>query len=176
MSEVLLFFGLAVALASILANIGIWSPRKLWVKVAAVAVVALFLPLSYASLSELLSRPKPVNVEWAQRAVPEAIVLGARMVEDEAIYLWLGFEGQQEPRSYSLPWDQESAKQLHEAQRKAEAEGTQVKVHKPFELTLDELERKFYAEPHQAPPPKQAADSGAMQFQGSSDAATAKAD
>lgn len=173
MNDLLLLFGLAAALAAILANIGVWSPRKLWVKVAAVAAVALFLPLSYGSLTELLSRPKPVSIEWAQRELPEANVLGARMVENEAIYLWLGFEGQQEPRSYSLPWSQEAAEQLHEAQREAEEEGSQVMMNMPFESTIDNLDRKFYAAPRQAPPPKQAADSGALMFQGSGDSATA---
>ena len=58
---------------------------------------------------------------------------------------------------------------------KAEAEGTQVKMHMPFEPTLDELERKFYAAPRPAPPPKQAADDGTLRFQGSGDSATVSA-
>ena len=168
MNELLVFFGVAAVLAAALANIGIWSPRRLWVKLAAVTIVALFLPMSFGAYSELLSRPKPVAMEWAKRTVPQAVVLGSRIVEDEAIYLWLSLDGVAEPRAYQLPWSKELAKQLHRAQRQAQTQGRNLMMGRPFEKSADELERVFYSEPHQPPPAKQATnDQGPMIFQGS---------
>ncbi|MGI9407978.1 MAG: hypothetical protein ACR2O4_16500 [Hyphomicrobiaceae bacterium] len=154
MNELLLFFGFAAVLAGVLANIGIWSPHRLWVKLIAVGVLALFLPLSYWAFSELLSRPKPAGIEWAQRAVPEAVVLGSSMIEDKAIYLWLRFAGQGEPRAYVLPWSKKLARQLHKAQQQGAANGRKVMMRKPFGSDLDRMERVFYSEPHSSPPPK----------------------
>ena len=170
MNELLALFGVATVLAAILANIGIWSPRHIWVKLSAVIAVALFLPVAYFALTELLSRPKPVNVEWAQRTVPEAVVLGSNMIEDKAIYLWLGFEGQDEPRAYTLPWSENLAKQMRKAQQEADAEGTSVKMRRPFDENLDKMERVFYPEPRTPPPAKQVSQSQApLVFQGNND-------
>ena len=58
------------------------------------------------------AKPKPIRMEWAMAAVPEATVLGATMRENEAIYLWLQFDQSSEPRAYVLPWNLETAKQL----------------------------------------------------------------
>ena len=166
MNELVLFFGLAAVLAAALANVGIWSPRRLWVKVCAVVALALFLPVSYGAVSELLSRPKPVAIEWAQRTVPEAVVLGSRIVEDKAIYLWLGLDGLEEPRSYALPWRKNLAQQLHDARRQAEADGRKVMMQQPFTTKTDEAERVFYPEPQPAPPPKQVSqERGPLVFQ-----------
>ena len=46
------FIGLTL-LAAILANISIWSPRKVWVKLTALTVTVAFIHLGYASFSEL---------------------------------------------------------------------------------------------------------------------------
>jgi hypothetical protein len=56
------FIGLTL-LAAVLANISIWSPRRIWVKATALTVTVAMMPLGYASFSELLSRPKPVTLE-----------------------------------------------------------------------------------------------------------------
>ena len=47
------------------------------------------MPLGYLQLTELLSRPKPIDFEWFEREALSAVVLGARFEEGEAIYLWL---------------------------------------------------------------------------------------
>ncbi len=155
MSELTAVFTILGGLAFILANIAIWAPRKLRVKVGALITVAVFLPATYISLSEMLSRPKPVDSEWAHRELAEATVIGVQMVEGEAIYVWLGLEGIEEPRAYTLPWDEKTARQLHGARRTAEASGTRVKMRKPFEQSNDERERIFYAAPQPPPPVKQ---------------------
>ena len=62
-----------------------------------------------------------------------------------------------EPRAYKLPWSDEMARQLHESQRAAERDGSDVKVRMRRAQELIEGERMFYAKPREAPPPKQVA-------------------
>ena len=81
------FFVIFIALAAVLANIGIWAPRKIWVRYSAVAVATLFIPAAYASVSDLLGRPKPASIEWLHRNATEATVISARIVENKSIYL-----------------------------------------------------------------------------------------
>ena len=165
MSELTALFAGLGGLAFILANIAIWSPRKLRVKLGALATAAVFLPAAYMSLTEMLSRPKPVGSEWARRELAEATVIGSQMVENQAIYLWLNLEGIEEPRAYALPWDEKIARQLHGAKRNAEASGTNVKMRNPFEQSTDERERIFYAAPQQSPPVKQQPTDNPLQYQ-----------
>ena len=146
-------FALMLMLAGLLGGIGICAPRKLWIKAAAVGIVALFLPVTYISLAELLGRPKPMHLEWHQINLNEADVVGFDLREDEAIYLWLRVDGISEPRSYVLGWDQQRAQQLHEAQREAQANGTEVRVRGRSENGAKD-EPLFYATPQLALPPK----------------------
>ena len=154
MTEVPQLFVGAAALAGILGLIGIWAPRRLAIKGAALATAALFMPFAYASLVQLLSKPKPVDLEWWQSDAAEAEVLASRLVEDEAIYLWLQLPDVAEPRAYVLPWDRAGAEQLQQAMREAEQQGGGVQMRLPFEPSLEERERKFYAPPQPALPPK----------------------
>lgn len=165
MFELTQLFVIALVLAAILASIGVWAPRKLWVRTCAVLVASLFLPLAYASFADLLSKPKPVNLEWAHRNVPEATVLAAQLREGEGIFLWLKFEGVNEPRSYVLPWDREVAEQLQEGMREAEANQNGLRMKMPFQLSLDNNEPMFYAVPQPTLPPKDRDDSGPLQYQ-----------
>jgi len=157
MNLVLHLFAGALGFAAVLAAIAIWSPRALWVKMGALALTALFVPLAYASVIELLSRPKPVELEWVRAGAAEAKVLGADLREGERIYLWLRVPGVDEPRSYVLPWDQKLAEQLHKAQREATEQGTDVRAKNLFKKTRKSEEKPvFYARPQEALPPKQA--------------------
>ena len=153
MRDIIPLFATLGLLAVILAHIAIWSPRNLWVKVGALVTTVAFLPVAYASLSTMLSRPKPIELEWSRDQLAEAAVLGARMEEGKAIYVWLEMDGIDEPRAYVLPWDKELAKQLHGAQRQAKQTGTQVRMRKPFENSLDDRNQVFFAAP--VPPPLQ---------------------
>ena len=154
MSQAFYLFVVLLGLASSLAAISIWSPRPFWIKVCAITVAALLLPMAYFSLIELLSRPKPIALEWAQRDLSEAVVIGADLREGKSIYLWLKVDGLEEPRSYVLPWDQKLAEQLHGARREAEAKGTGVRVNRPFMSKQEKGHLVFYAAPRAAPAPK----------------------
>ena len=165
MTDLFVLAGAAGLLAAVLANIGFWAPRKLWIKLAALLTVAVFLPTAYAAFVELLGRPKPVDLEWAGRGLAEAAVLGAEIREGEAIYLWLRLEGVAEPRGYALPWNDRLARQLHEARREAEAEGSDLRMRLPFASNLEERDRRFYPAPRPATPPKQPTADGPVWFQ-----------
>ena len=160
MSSISILFSFTLLLAAALATIAIWSRRKLLPKVSALLAAILILPVTYASFAELLSKPKPIKLEWWHKQSEEATVVSSVMREDEGIFLWLQIKGIQEPRSYVLPWDQELAKQLHEAQQKAEESNSELRMRLPFEKTLDDMEPKFYALPQIAPPPKDFFDGG----------------
>ncbi len=176
MSELTALFAVLGGLAIVLANIAVWAPRRLRVKLAALAAAAVFLPTAYFALSEMLGRPKPVGTEWLRRHSAEATVLSAQMHEGRAIYLWLGIAGTDEPRAYALPWSKEAARQLHGARRTAEATGSRVKMQLPFEPSLDERERLFYAQPQPPPPRKQAPAQDPLEYQNSRAGSTRRDD
>lgn len=158
------WFVIGAALTALLCSIAIWAPRSLKLKLAALGCAALFLPVGYAALNDILSRPKPMQLETAHKELQEVAVISSLMREDEGIYLWLQIPEVEEPRSYKLPWSEEAAKQLHKAQQSAEANGTNVKMKKPFESTMDTQEPVFYAPPQAALPPKQAPDEMPIEF------------
>ena len=154
MSTIPEFFAIAAVLAGFLAILSVWSPRAVAVKVSAVSASVLFLPLAYAAMSELLSKPKPVALEWWQSAADEATVLGSTAKENSGIFLWLQLDDVEEPRSYVLPWSRELAQQLQDAMEEAEERESGVRMRLPFERSLDDREPRFYALPQPALPPK----------------------
>jgi hypothetical protein len=154
MSAITELFVVAAFLSAALSLISIWAPRRLLVKGTALATSILFLPLGYASLVELLSKPKPVDLEWWVSDAAEAEVLASRLVEGEGIYLWLQLPDIVEPRAYVLPWDRAAAEELQAAKREADEQGGGVQMRLPFEPSLDDREPKFYAQPQPALPPK----------------------
>lgn len=158
------WFVIATALITVLASIAIWSPRALPLKIVALLCATALLPLSYFSLNDILSRPKPAQLEVVHKNIDQVQVLSSIMKEDEAIYLWLQITDVDEPRSYKLPWSEETAKQLHKAQQEAEETGTEVKMKKPFEKTVDTQEAVFYAAPPAAPPAKEKVEESPILF------------
>ncbi len=154
MDHMIFLYALLVLTASGLAGITIWAPRRAWVKTSALALAGLLMITGYASLVELLGRPKAVHMEWAKKNVPEATVLGVSFKEKEAIYLWLSFDDEQEPRAYALPWSMKAAQQIQNAMQQANAMGTAVRARRPFDASDVDSEMMFYALPQEALPPK----------------------
>jgi hypothetical protein len=148
------YFALVALLAAGLASIAIWSPRRLLIRVGAVALATLFLPTAWAAMSDMMSRPKPIDFEWWHQAEGEATVLSSQLREGDGVYLWLQISGAVEPRSYRLPWDRKLAEDLEKARAEAEKNGTPMKMRMPFERTYDKRDRKFYAMPQPALPDK----------------------
>ena len=147
------FFAVAV-LTGLITSVSVWSPRRLGVKLMALGAAAIFLATIYAAYAQLLSRPKPVGLEWWLAKAADAGVLASSIRENEGIYLWLQLDGAPEPRAYILPWNRDLAEQLQATLREAEQRQSDVRMRLPFEPSLDDRTPKFYALPQPALPPK----------------------
>jgi hypothetical protein len=164
MDHIFALFVAFVGLTGVLASIAIWAPRRVLIKVKSLLTVALLIPVAYASLADLLGRPKPVAVEWANLRAGEATVLGAQIREGAGIYLWLEMAGLDEPRAYVLPWNRELAQQLQDARRAARKNGNGLKMRRPFAESRTRDEPRFYAPPQPPAPAKQAPTDSAMVY------------
>ena len=130
----ILFYALvgATGIAAALASIAIWAPRPTRVRVLAFVIPALFIPVMYVQLIEVLSRPKPMSFEWYERATRKAVVLGVSLHEKESIYLWLRPAGSFEPRYYVVPWNLKLAEKLQDAVRRAARGNSTIVLEDPF--------------------------------------------
>lgn len=163
------WFVIATTLIAVLASIAIWSPRSLAPKIASLICATMLLPVGYVSLNDILSRPKPVQLEAMYKNVEQVQVLSSVMKEGEAIYLWLQILDVEEPRSYRLPWSEEAAKELNKARQTSEQTGTEVNMRQPFERTVDNQQPVFYAAPQAAPPEKEVVDESPILFNAAND-------
>ena len=132
MNDMFILFAVVLLVVALLATIAIWSQRRTPIRTLAVVLTALFVPIGYLGLSELLSQPKPMQHEWFKRNVDEATVLGVSVREDEAIYLWLRLDDSLEPRYYVLPWQQQLAEKLQNLVDEAIRDGAAVTISDPF--------------------------------------------
>lgn len=142
-----------VALVSGLSGITIRTQRRPPLKVVALTLSALLIMTTYTGFLELLGRPKPATLEFIAN-VEGATVLSAKLLEGEAIYLWLQLVDEREPRSYVLPWNQDQAVQLQEAMRQAESVGSAVRMRGPLRSLPTADETVFYAQPQPKLSPK----------------------
>ena len=145
----------AVAFALLLGTfIFLVLPRgRSWQRATSATIFVLLVALVYGGSVELLGRPKPLWLEW--RELEKAQVLGASLRENEAIYVWLQFEGAPEPKVYALPWNIPMAQELQTAMQEGEANGTGVEMTlPPQESGLDDREPRFHPLPLPALPPK----------------------
>ncbi len=126
-----LFAG-ATGIAAALAAIAIWAPRPTRVRVLAIVITALFIPVVYVQLMEMLSKPKPMSFEWYERATRKAVVLGVSLREKQSIYLWLRPAGSFEPRYYVVPWNLKLAEKLQDAVRQAGRGNATIVLEDPF--------------------------------------------
>jgi hypothetical protein len=125
-------FAAAIFSTAVLAAIAIWAPRKTWIRVSAICITVLFVPLIYIELMGLLSKPKPMAYEWWESQIKKAEILGVSLHEDEAIYIWLRLDGSVQPRYYFLPWRQKLAEKLEDHMEAAVKSNSALIVSKPF--------------------------------------------
>ncbi len=149
-------FAGATLVAAAPACIAIGAPRTTPIRIAAVAVAALFIPIAYLQLIEMLSKPKPMSFEWFERSTDTATVLGVSFYEGQAIYMWLRLDGAVEPRYYVLPWHQSLAEKLEDAVEDAIEQHSGVFITKPFASKgFDELgDLNVKVVPRPSPPGK----------------------
>ena len=128
------------------------------------SMFVVLIAIVYAGSIEMMSLPKPLRLEWRDPA--KAKVLGASISEGKAIYVWLQLSPSDEPRSYALPWDIQTAQQLQNAMRKGQAEGTVVEVSHPFGAhragANDPGKPEFYAQPQPPAAPKSYGDTASL--------------
>jgi hypothetical protein len=140
--DILFYLFAAVAIVTaIQAAIAIWTPRVAWVRMSAVIITALMMPLAYMSFTLLMSKPKPISLEWYERNAPRATVLGVSLDEGRAIYLWLMLDGETEPRAYVMPWQQQNAEQLEDTLNAVVQQRAGLVLKKPF-TRRSEMESK----------------------------------
>ena len=126
-------FAAAIAIAAALAALAIWAPRPARIRVLAVVVTALFVPVAYVQFVEMLSKPKPMSFEWYERATKKAVLLGVSLNEKESIYVWLRPSGSIEPRFYVIPWNLKLAEKLQKAASEAVRGNSTVVLENPFQ-------------------------------------------
>ena len=114
MNLLFLFYFAAVLLATLLAVVAIWAPRRTPPRAASVVLALILIPGSYIALTEILGNPKPMAHEWWGDRVSDAVLLGTSMDEGRAIYLWVKIDGETQPRYYQLPWRAKMAERLQE--------------------------------------------------------------
>lgn len=124
-------FAGATGIAAALAALAIWAPRLTRVRVAAVVMTTLFIPVIYVELVEMLSKPKPMSFEWFKRGV-DAELLSTSLDEGKAIYVWLRIAGSIEPRYYKIPWNLKLAERLEDAVDDAVRENSTIILKNPF--------------------------------------------
>jgi len=125
-------FAAALVLTAVLASIAIWSRRHLWLRITVVVLVAAYAPVVYLGLTEVLSRPKPMEHEWFKSHVDEVTVLSMELIEGEAIYLWLRLPQDGEPKYYSLPWQPLLADRLEDLIDEGLRSDKPVRILNPF--------------------------------------------
>ena len=114
MSLLFYFYLAAVSAAVLLATVAIWAPRRTPPRAAAVVLAVAVIPASYAALTEILGKPKPVAHEWWSDQATSAVLLGTSVDEGRAIYLWVQLDGDARPRYYQLPWRRTVAERIQE--------------------------------------------------------------
>lgn len=128
-----------------------WSRRETRIRHLAFAAFLGMLPLLAVGATETMGWHKSSLLAW--RLDGEQNVLASKVVEGEAIYLYLDV-GEGEPRAIALPWDPRTAERLQKAQRESARRGRRGAIMK-FDHSWDRNEPQFHPLPQpQMPIPK----------------------
>ena len=130
-------------LAVLLVSITIWSRRPFKWRLSAFLIGVAFVTIIYASILELLSRPKPAHMELFYEDVPEVVLLHASWEEDVALYILVEIPGVEEPRLYILPWNREEAEKFEQAMEEGEDKNEEVRIGNPFFNSDEDISGNF---------------------------------
>ncbi len=103
-----------VALVAASAFLAVWSRRDTVGRTIAVALFVVSIPAAYGASVEMLGHHRPLWSAWDLPA-GDHLVLGVKMVQDRAIYLYLDGGNREEPRPLILPWSNEQASKIQKA-------------------------------------------------------------
>ena len=108
-----------VALFALAAWLAVWSRRETMARVAAVILFLGGIPAIAAAGIESLGWHKPLELSWDLEPGDHR-VLAAKMVQDEAIYLYLDDPDRMEPRPVTLAWANDLANRIQKLQDEAD--------------------------------------------------------
>jgi hypothetical protein len=154
---------LVVTLFACVAHLAIWSRRDTFGRPAAVALFVVGLVAVPVAFADSLSYPKPFAAAWEIDPTKEYIVLGAKMQQDVAIWIYLDVPGG-EPRSYRLPWSNETASALQQAMDEA-PEGMNGMALFRYDPDGQKAETVFHPFPIQPDPPAKAPPERGLTYQ-----------
>ena len=159
------FFALLTILISFIIALSIWSRKKVKYKILSIILGVFAYFISYATLLEILSRPKPKNLELLNKYANELTLLHVNWVEGEAIYLLVQLDNLIEPRLYEFPWNAAQAQEYDEMLEKGRENGEEVKIANPFYPTnAEERKTLIYTTPAKPLPPKEAPQTGITSY------------
>ncbi len=148
-----IFALISLILAGSLAFATVWSRKETWMRGVAVCAFILSFPAIVGVGLLSLSHPGPYTMAQIT-AAGEYRVLGLKMMQDVAIYVYLDVSGGA-PRSYALPWDNDQANKLQDLMdRQREGKGGFMIKIPPFDRSLDIHPPEF----HPMPQPKRIPD------------------
>lgn len=142
-----------LALFSAAAWLAIWSRRDTWARPAAMLLFLAGIPTIGAAAVESLGWHKPLPLAW-DLAPGDHRVLAAKLVQDQAIYLYLDDAARVEPRPLVLPWSNDAANRIQALQDQAGPDSNGQFVMR-YEPSLDTHAPQFHPLPQPpALPPK----------------------
>ena len=149
-------YAILTLLISSVISLTFWSRKKTHYKVLSIIIGLFCFLISYGTMLEVLSRPKPKNLELLNKYTEELTLLHVNWLEGEAIYLLVQLEGLNEPRLYKFPWNAAQAQEYDEMLEKGRENGEEVKIVNPFYPTnAEERETLVYTSPAKPLPPKE---------------------
>jgi hypothetical protein len=153
MNELFVFFASEVAVAAALVGLVLRGRGHIGSKLTALSLGGVAMLTSWLALTDLLSRPKPFILERRPALMGDALVLAGRIVENEAIHVWLQLDGTSEPRDYTLPWDRQRAEELQRVLEEVAQDGGAARLRLSRRQANADQEPVFHVEP---PPPSPA--------------------
>lgn len=154
MNGLFMLYASQVLLAAALVGLVLNGADRIGRKLGALAIGGATMLTSWLALTDLLSRPKPVALERHPALMRDAEVLAGRIVENEAIHVWLQVDGTSEPRAYTLPWDRQQAEELQRALGEAAEDGGAARMRLAPGSGAADQEPVFHVEPPPPSPPK----------------------
>lgn len=142
-----------VALFAAAAWLAVWSRSDTWGRSAAVVLFLAAMPTIGLAAVESLGWHRPISLAWDLDG-GDYRVLAAKMVQDEAIYIYIDDETRMEPRPLLLPWDNDVANAIQRALDGA-PDGAEGEFMMSYEPAIELNQQQFHPVP-QAPalPPK----------------------
>ena len=159
------FFSILTILIACILSITVWSRKELKYKVLSLVLGSFCFIISYVSMLEILSRPKPKNLELLNKYANELTLLHVNWIEGEAIYLLVQLDDLREPRLYKFPWNASQAQEYDEMLEKGRESGEEVKITNPFYPTNSEEKKTLiYSSPAKPLPEKEASQPGITSY------------